>query len=362
MTSAHDITSRNIQIEFDWDSYIEENFEYKTAGNGEYRIKCFECGETKHKLYVNASLGKFNCYRCDFNSGAFDVFDFVSKWEGLTKAKVRMRLAHEYARTTPTDMRGFVYEALYGDEDTVSLPYTIKTIESLPAACKPLQFPTEGKGWEYMLGRGYTVDEVLDYKVHYVGKGDSPIFDDKGRRRGNLEERVIFPVYGGDYDLVGWQARVIDPNYEFNDKYMACPDSDIAKTLYPYVEPKNTHAVLVEGVLDAVACRRVEDCNAYACFGKSVKEEQMQLLKSWGVTDVTLFFDKKDAFKEMKKSVEKLKMYFDKVYVLDMSDWPSDRDAGDCLKLDNGTELLEEVLVKQIDVYSLKYASWKMSF
>lgn len=353
---------REIQYNFDWAGYIEEHFTPKKSGNGEYRINCFSCGDTKYKLYVNPDKGMFNCFKCGFRTGVYDVFDFVAQTEGISKYKAQIRLAREYQRTTPTDLYDSVYNSLYG-EDEEPFPYEIRAISGLPTAAKKLALPATGPAWDYLLGRGFTIDDVLDLSVHAVGSGDSPIFDADGKRRGNLEDRVIFPVYGGDRDLVSWQARTIDPNYAFNDKYMACPGSDLAKTLYPYVEPYADHVVLVEGILDAVAVRRVgEPVSAYAVFGKKLSEEQMLLLQSWGVKEVTLFFDKKDAKKEMIKIVEELKMKFSKIYVLNMEDWPRTQDAGDCLKLENGTELIASVLQNKVDVYSLQYERWKMTF
>ena len=59
---------------------------------------------------------------------------------------------------------------------------------------------------------------------------------------------------------------------------------------------------------------------------------------------------------------ETLKMHFDKVNVLDMTGWPKELDAGDCLKLADGTDRIREVLSKKIDVYSTDYLRWMKSF
>lgn len=354
---------REIKLSFEWEDYIEEHHEYKTAGNGEYRISCINCDDTKYKLYINPSKGYFNCFKCDFKIGAYDVFDFVSKTEGISRSQAMIQLGRQYAPTTPVDIREVYAQQLQARKEAELASQALRYITALPKPCKPLLAPPTGPGWQYLLDRGFTQQEVTDLSVHYVPEGPYELFDDNGKRRGNLSNRVVFPVYGGDNALVSWQGRVADVSYKLDDKYLACPDSDLARTLHPYVPPYEDHVVLVEGILDAVAVRRCgKPISAYATFGKHVSKEQIKLLKLWDVREVTLFFDKSDAKKQMIKDSEALKMHFDKINVLDMTDWPKEIDAGDCLRLEDGTDRIREVLSKKIDVYSTDYLRWMKSF
>jgi hypothetical protein len=80
------------------------------------------------------------------------------------------------------------------------------------------------------------------------------------------------------------------------------------------------------------------------------------------VTEVVLFWDKKDAKKEMLKAIETLKLHFDDVLVPDFSEWPADKDSGDTLNWEEGALLLKDMLTNRlIDVNSLEFATWQLS-
>lgn len=354
---------RNIKLSFEWEDYIEENFAFKRVSNGEYRINCFMCGDSKYKLYINPDKRFFNCFKCDFRIGQYDLFDFVSITEGITRSQAILQLGRQYVPTTPIDLRLAYAEKMEAKNQASLASQEVKYMKAMPLACKRLVEPAEGPGWAYLLARGFTVKEVLDLGAYYVPDGDYPVLGSDGKRKGSLGNRVVFPVYGGNHELVSWQGRVADLAYTESDKYLAAPESDLAKTLFPYVPPYENHAIMVEGIVDAVAVRRCgAPVSAYATFGKKISREQISLLKLWGVTDITLFFDKKDAKKEMIRDSEILKMYFDKVHVLDMTGWPKNTDSGDCLNLPNGTELIADVISKKIDVYSLDFQRWQLTF
>jgi len=184
------------------------------------------------------------------------------------------------------------------------------------------------------------------------------IKDKNDRLRGDIGRRILFPVYGGDHDLVSWLARAIDDRVP---KYFNAPDSEASRTLWPYVPPRGKQGIIVEGLVDSLALRR-HGFASYATLGKKISYDQIELLKRWGVTSVVLFWDKKDAKKEMLKAIETLKLHFDEVLVPDFTEWPADKDSGDTLNWEPGVALLKDMLTnKLIDVNSLEFATWQLS-
>jgi DNA primase len=162
--------------------------------------------------------------------------------------------------------------------------------------------------------------------------------------------------------LVSWIARTTDSNYAGKDKYINCPRTDMAKTFWPYVPPYEKDVILVEGILDCMAVRRIPKTSAYACFGKHLSFTQTMILKSWGVESVTIFFDKDVPKKDIIKLVNELKSCFKDVYVLWQTELNKDLDAGDCLKLENGTAIIESVLKNRVHHDSLEYVSWQIKY
>ncbi len=360
---------RFIRKNFDWRPYVEEWYDdIKEARAGEeLRIHCPVCDDRKHKCYVNPEKKVFHCFKCEFTTrrGKYDVFDFVSITEGIGKLSAIRKLLREYKPVTPEDFEA----ALEGELDEIpEQPKKFKHpyLDGLPPVAKPVRYlvsradsPDMLLFWDYLVGRGLTVDEVCGLmQVHYVPDRSYEIFDHNGKLKGDIGRRILWPIYGGDNKLVSWQARAFERVDKV--KYFNAPDTDISATLWPYVPPRpGTTVILCEGVLDCVALRRLpKEYAAYACFSKHITKDQIKLLEEWGVTDVILFWDL-DAKREMRRAVKELEMHFE-VSVPNFEEWPADCDSGDCLKLTNGTEILCYAVDNAIGTKTLDYVKWEI--
>jgi len=349
---------------FDWETYVDSHYSAQRVHGShglELRINCPhpECGDHKNKCYVNPDKGYFHCFLCDFKSSNYNLFDFISFTEDVTPAVAMFRVMQSYTPTTPTDddFAALIEPPDAIIEDTDRPRY----LNKLPDECLRLtQLPHDSPAITYALSRGLQRDEWLAANLHYTDEW-SPVEDAGGHYKGNLRHRLIIPLYH-DRKLCGWQARATQPNDI--PKYLNCPDSDMAKTLWPAVPPiTGQQVVLVEGVFDALAVRKA-GYSAYAVFSKKISPPQLRLLKGWGITDVILWFDKKDALPEMVKAVEKLKMIFDKVSVPSLQEWPKDKDTGDMLLSgEHGSDIIRDTLSKCIDVYNTQeYTPWTLGF
>ena len=289
------------------------------------------------------------------------MFDFVAASEGITRAAAMMKLAREYSETAPSWQHIIEQcKVLEVEEDEVSLPTNIRTLRNMPAGSKPMDDPSDPEQepfWSYLRNRGFTDAEVAATKAHYVGKKSLKIHDREKRLRGDIGHRILFPVYGGDHKLVSWLGRSTDDR---TPKYFNAPDSEASRTLWPFVPCKGQRAVVVEGLIDSLAVRR-HGFSAYATLGKKISYDQIALLKSWNITSVVLFWDKKDAKREMLKAIETLKLHFNEVLVPDFSTWPADKDSGDTLGWEEGSVLLNDILTnKLINVDSMEFSVWAL--
>lgn len=364
---------RRIAEDFDWQEYVETNFDYKIVSgrNGtEYKIVCPSCGNRKQKCYVNPERKLFNCYMCDFHTGPHDVYDFVAYTEGMSRGKAILKLLNEYQPTTPDDniFVETLHHVFIGKKLEEEQEDEITTIEALPTEARKLTPGDPGAVlfWRYLLeDRGLTEREVLSMQTHYIPEESVPLYKANGKWVGDIGHRVLWPIYGGAGDLVSWQAREIpvEGREDSDQKYLFCPDTDAGHTLWPYVPPYTPHVILVEGILDCMGVRRLGNpFSAYATFSKHISEEQIRVLKKWGVKEVTLFWDKKDAKKEMMQAAEQLQMRNLSPHVCDLRNWPKDLDPGKCLKIPNGDAMLRETLSKRISVEDIGYSSWTVSF
>lgn len=353
---------RTIRTEFEYRDYVEATFSTKYSGNGELRICCPNCDDQKYKCYINDDKKYFNCFKCDFNTGNYDVFDFVALSEGITRAQATIKLVREHAPVAQSweQIIAQASSPIFVDEDEPTEAPAIRTIDSLPDAAVLLTDktdPDQARFWEYLNARGFTDAEVTSVKTHCIPDKACLVYDDNKKLRGNIGNRFLLPIYGGANKLVGWVARSIDGTAP---KYFNAPDSDASRTLWPFVPSRGTQCIIVEGIIDALAVRR-HGFNTYATLGKKISLDQMDLLKTWNIKSVVLFWDKKDAKREMLKAIETLKLHFDEVLVPDLSKWPTDKDAGDTLAWEEGHELMKDMLVHDlINVDSLEFVTWQM--
>lgn len=257
-----------------------------------------------------------------------------------------LRLAHEYAPVTTDDLEGYL-KSTFEDDKLENVEAGLRSVE-LPKntfLLRPLLGKVADPFVEYLLTRGLTLDEIHAMQTHICPVPGTPLY-----------RRVLWPVYGGAKQLVSWNARTIDADTPKHKKYYVCPDSDINKTLWPYLLPQTKRVVLVEGILDCMAVRRFyNDC--YATFGKKLSAAQRDLLKTWGVEEVVLLWDKRDAKKEIMKTVEELKLGF-KVFVPNFDVWPTKCDPGDALRLPELVPSLQQMVNMPIDVESFQYLSF----
>lgn len=368
---------RKVRKEFDYQSYCEQHYHVKsTTRDDEIRICCPNCSDNKFKCYVNNDKKRFNCFKCDFNNGNFDAFDFVAITESIPRGKAVLKLAHEYAPTTPLTIAEIIEQAsrIQYDvtEDEPGKTSPIKTIDRLPEQAYPLTSPTkrsEQPWWDYLLNnRGMTEAEVLSARIHYVPLIKVPIykFNGLGEKKyvGDIGRRLVFPVYAPGGKLVSWLSRPIREKFN-GPKYVNCPDSEINRTVWPVVDPHTDIAVITEGIIDAISIRRLgSPFSAYCSFGKSLGYEQMKILKDLGVKTIILFWDPSER-SDMARAVEDLKMQFDEVYVPRFTEWPEPYDPGDMMKPKVNEELdgivaLEKALVDPVDVQSLEYTLWQI--
>lgn len=351
---------RFIRKNFEWRDYVELHYSPKYATNDELRINCIhpECDDRKNKLYINPDKGTFFCFKCHFGpKRGHDVFDFVAFTEGLSRWQATMKLLTEYKPTTPENFDA----ALRGELDEVpeqTPKFKVPYISGLPEEAVPLT-SEHHPWWDYLITRGLTPREIQRVlQAHVILQEKREIRDHKGKYKGDIGHRIIWPIYGGDSKMISWMARTLNPRMD-SIKYLNAPDTDLNSSLWPFVKPYGTEVVLVEGVIDALAVRRLEKVSAYATFGKAVSKKQRELLQMWGVEKVIMAWDKKDAKKETERTVKDLKDYFD-VYVATQEDWPNELDCGGCLELENGVEYLSGLTTDTVQVDSLEYLNWRI--
>jgi DNA primase len=359
----HRYTIRKATKEFDLDLYVESNYEIKYAHgrNGrELRICCPMCGEQKFKCYVNVDLRAYQCFKCGFGRGkkdngkSWDLVDFIAETEGISRPLATVKFYNMVRRTTPEVLEFSSKEKT----DEQHKPKLYKTVD-LPPNCVPLRSSDFPEHWAYLQERGFSERDLLATRLHVIAVKNQPLYNESGKFRGNLGNRIVFPIYVGDSELISWLARTIDADVP---KYLNAPGSDLAQALWPNMPCKSGHAVIVEGLIDALAIRRLTGYEAYATFGKHVSEQQINRLKTFKVKEVTVWYDIRDAKKDMLKSAENLQLHFDSVSLPWLDRWNSSFDPGDLYKTKDAAPV-NYALDHRVSVYAEgSFVKWQLIF
>lgn len=137
---------------------------------------------------------------------------------------------------------------------------------------------------------GYEQDDLIATGLVAQQEGKNSVYD---RFRG----RLMFPIWNELGKVVGFSARVLDPEAK-TAKYVNSPESDFfqkGQILYAFNFARSAlkdfgHAIICEGQLDVIACHRAGLVNAVAAQGTAFTEMHARLLKK-SVSNVILCFD-----------------------------------------------------------------------
>lgn len=229
---------------------------------------------------------------------------------------------------------------------------------------------------EYMKERDFTIEEIRKFGIGFANSSRDELFqhllkkefpeekiielglikrNENGEIYDSFRNRVIFPIYNINSQIVGFGGRIIEKNTNL-PKYLNSPDSPIFKKgneLFGIKHQgenirKKGFAMLMEGYLDVLTAQKNGFENAVASLGTALTEEQAQLLKKY--TDkILISYDNDEAGKNaIIKAGYILKKYdFDvKCLVID----GNEKDPDEFLRK-NGKKAFIEVVKKSEEIF-----------
>lgn len=321
----------------------EELGESKPAGN-ETRFNCPFCLNTKHKFYVeNADLGRWICFKC---SRSGNPVSFVMQYYHVDFEEAKeILLTYDYdveeykkQRTSFTgygagglteEERLLLYIARQGEpiEEEIKITYTCPRP---PTNCKSLMEnfnnPEAFIFFQYLQGRGVTLENIRDHNISYVTYGEVELVD--GRKM-NLINHLVFFTFDNNGMPVYWNTRSIDPNPFIKSFNAPAKVTEYSKnnTVFNLNRARFYDKIVVtEGVFNAMTVGN----HGVATFGKKVTEEQVKMMLEATAqfnTPIYLFLDK-DAWREMIQSAHTIHR-IDPTRPVYYVNSPTDEDAND---------------------------------
>jgi DNA primase len=261
-----------------------------TAGRALKGLCPFHAEQTP-SFYVYLESGRFHCFGCQ-NSG--DVFTFVMLAENLDFGQALRRLA---------DRAGIPLVAPRADDPNARLLAANAAASELFRTW--LADAAGAAARTYLAGRGLGAEAIAAYGVGWAPDGwdtlvralgerdfapaelaaaGLAIAREDGRVHDRFRGRVVFPIRDGDGRVVGFGGRLLG---EGQPKYLNSAESplfskraclfglDLARAAIR----RERCAVVVEGYVDAIACRQAGLEHVVATMGTAVSAEQLAQLK-----------------------------------------------------------------------------------
>ncbi len=280
----------------------------KKAGGHTYKGLCPFHSEKTPSFTVDTSKDLFYCFGC---SEGGNVYHFVQKIENLPFPEAVEWLA-----------RRFNYDLRYEDQSAgQARAYGVKRrlIDATEAAAaffhKILMESTEAeaarayldrrgfgpevaKRWllgyapgrdavvRHLLDKGFTQEEIVQADLGRISDRDGKLFD-------NFRQRIIFPTWNLQGDVVAFGARALADQ---QPKYLNTGETPLfskSRIMYGLDRAKSsiarTQAVVVEGYTDVISLHEAGVTQAVATNGTALGETHFELLKKFSSRAVLMF-------------------------------------------------------------------------
>ena len=319
---------------------------YAVVENEKYLIFptiCHNIVGGSNKLYYYTDTHLFKCYtQCD---GVFDIFELLQKIHKLRGHELSIFSAIQLCglktdnflnksseNTVEQDIK-YLYNLLKTKQSEIKLPTLDKQVLN--------RFIFDMKALKIWQLEGISYNTMLKYKISY-----DPI-----------NNCIIIPNFDVDNNLISVRGRYFegDAKYKpivFGDKVLSHPS---AMNLYGLNVSKQAierskKVIVYEGEKSVLKMDSIYDDNnnSVATLGKNISNQQIQMLKKWGVKEIILAYDadyrnyEEMAAKrnEYKRIAQPLKTYFNVSLMLDMDmDLLDYKDS----PIDKGQEVFEKI-------------------
>jgi len=295
-----------IKTRIDIVDFISEYVQLKKSGQN-FKALCPFHSEKTPSFMVNPSKQIFHCFGCGVGG---DVVSFLMKHENIPFNEALRNVA----KKAGIDLREFKFDKEHTEKRERILQINR---EAMDFFIKNLKGSEVAK--TYLRKRGIEEDSLKGFSIGYataerdglikhlkkMGYSDSVIKEAglavsyEKDSRDIFRERIIFPIFNNQGDIVAFGGRVLDDSLP---KYLNSPETGVFKkseTLFGLNLAKEEirrkeYSLIVEGYLDTIVCHQYGFKNTVAPLGTALTSKQLQRLKPL-TGRIVLVFDNDDA-------------------------------------------------------------------
>jgi hypothetical protein len=301
----------------------ETKFAHVVNWGETYSVCCPVCNDRKKRLYISHFTGRGTkvadskyqfgnvavCHneKCDLRDTLREIKTAAEEYTDIQVEEINARSRVKYMNFVRSD---------------IDLPVSYPLLSSI----------VPHHVHKYLGDRGFIpTDLSRDHELRFLPTGSELWKMEDGTVVKTYEDRVLIPVVQG-LIVKGWQARVVDPKYTGNKKYMFPPAAAVgggSKQQWLYnmdVAKFHTDMVICEGVTDVWKVGPSAVCT----FGKHLSEDQLHILKLlWGYKGSCVICadpDAVDKWQEQAQMLRERKVFPKGVVVIP---FPAGYDPGD---------------------------------
>lgn len=272
--------------------YVKQYTQLKKVGRGVWQG---QCPHPKHSdntpsFTVWEKQKSWACFGChkgkkgeDGNVGS-DIIAFIQWIDNIDFRKAVEKLAEWNNVSIPTDE----HQKLYDQNYKLARKYQQDLYNKYEYVL------------DYLYDRGLDDIDIEHWMIGY----DS------------FKNRIVFPLFDRYNNIIGFNKRVIDPDYNGGDKYINSSNSKIFNKsyfLYGMQEIDNdfNEIRITEGSFDVILGRKYGIKNLVASLGTSFTEHHAEIIAKTGKTPVLIF----DGDEAGNKALKKALFYFEQLGV-----------------------------------------------
>ena len=309
-----------LRMKIDLVEYASHTVDFvKKSGNIHYAICPFH-SENTASLAVYEDTQTYCCYGCG-NEG--NIFTWIQLTENLSFKEAVRKVAAltglEISESAESEIFRF-YKDYYKLVGSTKKVYSKRPVLDIEKNYKEKYSDEVPQEW---IDEGISEEEMKKYEI----------------RIDNSSNRIVYPVYDNDYDLVGVKGRTRFKNYKDLNiiKYMNYNSLggrvDFLtgmKQAEPYIKEKN-EIIILEGLKSVMKIDEWGYHNAVSAETSALNELQIELIIKKHIKDVVLAFDKDVPITKIKDHIGLLNRFancyviIDKWKLLNDKDSPCDR-------------------------------------
>lgn len=312
--------------------YAEKSMDFQRRGSDEVTTNCPLHVDKTPSLMITPSKGLFYCHSCHVGGNILnwlmtfehmkfnDAVDKVAKLSGADIEHLKTCEALSYYKKIKKSMAGIIKTA--EDRQILPMSYYEQFSDEIP---------------EEWVKEGIS-ESVL--KKHEI-------------RIDHRSNRIVYPVYDNDLQLIGVKGRTRFDNYkDLNIKkyinYQNIQTTDFLTGMKQNKEEilKSRALILFEGLKSVMHVESWGYCNGLSTETSDINNAQVAILIQMGIKEVTIAFDKDVPLKKIRSCTKMLRKYTNVFAIVDKWDLLQDKDS----PCDQGKNIWDTLYERRIKI------------